>query len=333
MRFADQHRLWGLLLIPFLLLWIYSMERRRRRDLSRWLAPEVWQNLAAEFSFTRRRASIALMTAGVLVLLLGAARPQLGHRILETRQRGIDVVLAVDVSLSMQAADIQPSRSARARSEILALLDRLEGDRIALVSFAGEAFLQSPLTLDRGAIRMLLPLLDPEAVPEPGSNLAKAVERSVSAFQNDPSRGRALILVSDGEAHQGDLEDAIALAKEQRVRICAIGVGKVEGVPIPLVSDPASPPEYKKDRHGRVVVTRLQEDGLRQACERTGGVYIRTEAGSASAQIYRTLRDLDQGELEGGLGMRYEERFAYFAALAFGLLLVEGLIGERRRRA
>ena len=180
---------------------------------------------------------------------------------------------------------------------------------------------------------MLLPLLDPEVVPEPGSNLAAAIQRSVGAFQNDPSRGRALILVSDGEAHKGDLDDAIAKAKEERVRICAIGVGKVEGVPIPLASSSASTPEYKKDRHGRVVVTRLQEDGLRHACEQTGGVYIRAEAGSASSQIYRALRDLDQGELEGGLGIRYEERFAYFAALAFGLLLVEGLLGERRKRA
>ena len=146
MRFADPNLLWGLLLIPFLLLWIYSVERRRRRDLTWWMAPEVWKTLAAELSSSRRRVSIALMMVSLLVLLLGAARPQLGHRILETRQRGIDIILAVDVSLSMQATDIQPSRSARARSEILALLDRLEGDRIALVSFAGEAFLQSPLT-------------------------------------------------------------------------------------------------------------------------------------------------------------------------------------------
>ena len=331
MRFADPNLLWGLLLIPPLLLWVLWVERKRRRDLGRLVAPEVWSKLAAELSSPRRRASIALLTLALLVLLLGAARPQLGSRILETRQRGIDVVLAVDVSLSMQAHDVLPSRSARAQTEVLALLERLEGDRIGLLSFAGSAFLQAPLTLDRGAIRMLLPLLDPQTVPEPGSDLAAAIQRATDAFTSDPSRGRALILVSDGEAHQGDLETAIARAKEERVRICAIGVGKAEGVPIPLPSGSASQPEYKRDRHDRVVITRLQEEGLRNACEQTGGVYVRAGTGSASSQVYRALRDLQQGELEGGLGIRYEERFAYFAAIALGLLLVEGLIGEKRR--
>jgi Ca-activated chloride channel family protein len=333
MRFADPSLLWGLLLLPILFFWILASERRRRRDLARWMAPEVWKTLASERSPSRRRVSIALLLLALLVLLLGAARPQLGQRILETRQRGIDVVVAVDVSLSMQAQDIQPSRSTRARSEVLALLDQLEGDRIALVSFAGQAFLQSPLTLDRGAIRMLLPLLDPEIMPEPGSNLATAIQRSIEAFQPDPDRGRALILVTDGEAHQGELEEAVALAKEERVRISAIGVGRADGVPIPLASSSPAAPEYKKDRHDRVVVTRLEEEGLRRACEATGGVYARAEAGGATSLIYKALRDLDQGELEGGLGMRYEERYAYFVALALGLLLVEGLLGERRRLA
>lgn len=332
MRFAEPDILWGLLLIPLLLFWIVHLERRRRWDLSRWFTPQVWNKLVMEISPYRRRASIALVLGALLLLLLGAARPQLGSRILETRQRGIDVVIAVDVSLSMEARDIMPSRRSRARQETIALLERLEGDRIALVSFAGEAFLQSPLTLDRGAIRMLLPLLNPEAVPEPGSDLEAAVERSIEAFQNDPSRGRALILLTDGEAHQGEIEEALSKAREENVRICAIGFGGTEGVPIPLDSAPGATPEYKKDRHGRVVVTRLQEEGLRRLCEETGGTYVRAKGGSASAQIYRALRDLEQGELEGGLEIRYDERFAYFAALALAFLLVEGFLGDRRRR-
>ncbi|MDM7915390.1 MAG: VWA domain-containing protein [Candidatus Eisenbacteria bacterium] len=213
------------------------------------------------------------------------------------------------------------------------MLDRLKGDRIALVTFAGEAFLQSPLTLDRGTVRMLLPLLDLESAVEPGTNLAEAVLRSAGAFQEDPRRGRAVILLTDGEAHQGDIDAAIAAAKEARVRICAIGIGKAQGEPIPLATRPGAPPEYKRDSNGQIVMTRLTEEPLRRLCSETGGAYVRSDAGSAGARVIEALRDLQQGETKGGLGIRYKERFAYFAGASFTLLLVEGLLGEKRRRS
>lgn len=332
MRFAEPEILWGLVLLPLLLLGLLYAERCRRRDLARWFAPGVWPDLSAEISPRRRRLSAFLLLGALFLMLLGAARPQLGSKILETRQRGIDVVLAVDVSLSMEARDLHPSRRERARHEVLALLDRLEGDRVALVSFAGEAFLQSPLTLDRGAIKMLLPLLEPRIIPEPGSNLEAAVRRSVEAFQSDPERGRALVLFTDGEAHEGKLEDAVLLARESGVRVCAVGIGKAEGEPIPLHQREGEAPQYKKDRNGRVVITRLVEEPLQILCQATGGAYVRAGTGSTSEAIYSALRDLQQGDVEGGLGIRYEERFASFAALALLLLLIEGSLGERRRR-
>jgi len=332
MRFAEPAYLWGLLVIPALLMLYLAAEKRRRRDLALWLAPQLWERLASVEAPGWRRASAALLLLAAALLLFGAARPQLGSRILETRQRGSDVVLAVDVSLSMEARDLPPSRIGRARQELLALLDRLRGDRVALVSFANSAFLQCPLTLDRGAIRMLLPLLDPASVPEPGSNLEEAISRAVEAFQEDPRRGRAIVLISDGESHEGDLDRAIATAKEARARVCAIGVGRLQGDPIPLEQKPGRPPAYKKDREGRVVITRLVEEPLRRICDETGGTYIRAEAGMAGGRIATALRDLDQSEMRGGLGIRYEERFAYFAALALGLLFVEGLLVGWRRK-
>jgi Ca-activated chloride channel family protein len=331
MRFAEPFLLWILLLVPALgVAWVYA-ERRRRADLGRWLSPDLWPRLASETSGARRRASAILLACAVLFLVLGAARPQLGSRVLETRQRGIDVVLAVDCSLSMEARDLLPSRRARARQEVVALLGKMQGDRIALVSFAGEAFLQCPLTLDRGAIQMLLPLLDPGGMPEPGTDLAEAIRKCQQAFTTDPQRGRAIVLLSDGEAHTGDLDAAIAAAKEAKVRICAIGIGKGEGEPIPVPGDRPGQTEFKKDRSGQVVLTRLIEDGLKRMCQETGGTYVRAESGAAAERISQALRDLEQGDVGGGLGVRYEERFTYFAALALALLLVEGWIGERRR--
>jgi Ca-activated chloride channel family protein len=158
------------------------------------------------------------------------------------------------------------------------------------------------------------------------------VSRSIEAFQPDPERGRALVLFSDGEAHEGDLEEAIAKARTSRVRICAVGIGKEEGEPIPLRARPGETPQYKKDRHDRVVITRLHEQPLQSLCQATGGTYVRAGTGSTSEAIYSALRDLQQGEVEGGLGIRYEERFAYFAGLALLLLFIEGSLGERRRR-
>lgn len=318
--------------IPILVLFLILAERRRRRDLSRLLSPGMWSRLAAEASPSLRRASTILLVAALVVLLIGAARPQYGSRILETRQRGIDVVLAIDNSLSMEARDMGTSRRERARQETLGLLDRLRGDRIALVSFAGEAFLQCPLTLDRGAVQMLLPLLDPSSAPEPGTDIAAAIHRAIEAFQADPRRGRALIILSDGESHEGDLEKAIEEAKTARVRICAIGIGTTRGEPIPLSAAPqGSATPYKRDRQGQVVMTRLVEETLRRACESTGGTYVRAESGASSQRISDSLRDLEQGEMQGGLGIRYEERFVPFAALGLVLLLIEGLLGERRR--
>lgn len=331
MRFGEPAFLWGLLAIPVLMVWFVVAERRRRRDMARWFDRSLWASLASEASPARRQASSILIVAALAMLVLGAARPQLGSRILETRQRGSDVVIAVDVSLSMEARDALPSRRARSRQEILTLLDRLRGDRIGLVTFANAAFIQCPLTLDRGAIRTILPLLDPTSIPEPGTNLAEAVHRSVGAFQEDPRRGRAIILLTDGEAHEGDIEKAIAEAKEARVRVCAIGIGSTNGEPIPLPARAGESPSFKRDRQGQVVLTRLEEEPLRHLCSATGGTYVRADAGMAGSRIVQSLHDLDQGEMEGGLGIRYEERFSYFAALAFGLLLVEGLLGTRRR--
>ncbi len=331
MRFGEPAILWGLLAMPVLALFFFLAERRRRRDMARWFDPTLWALLASEASLARRRASSILIVAAVAMLVLGAARPQLGSRILETRQRGSDVVIAVDVSLSMEARDVLPSRRERSRQEILTLLDRLRGDRIGLVAFANAAFIQCPLTLDRGAIRTILPLLDPTSIPEPGTNLAEAVHRSVGAFQEDPRRGRAIILLTDGEAHEGDLDKAIVEAKEARVRICAIGIGKSPGEPIPLPARAGEASSYKKDRQGQVVLTRLDEEALRRLCSATGGTYVRADAGMAGGRIAQSLRDLEQGEMEGGLGIRYEERFSYFAAVALGLLLAEGVLGTRRR--
>jgi len=333
MRFANVELLWALLGIPLLVGFLVIAERRRRRDLARLLAPAMWDRLAGDVSAGLRRASAILVVTALAVVLIGAARPQYGSRILETRQRGIDVVLAIDNSLSMEARDVGTSRRERARQETLGLLDRLHGDRIALVSFAGAAFLQCPLTLDRGAVQMLLPLLDPSSAPEPGTNIADAIHCAIGAFQEDPRRGRAIIILSDGEAHDGDLDKVIEEAKAARVRICAVGIGSTRGEPIPVASErPGAPTEYKKDRQGEIVMTRLDETTLRKACDATGGRYVRAESGAAATRIAESFRDLEQGEMEGGLGIRYEERFAPFAALALVLLLVEGMLGEKKGR-
>jgi Ca-activated chloride channel family protein len=326
-RFASTVLLWGLAVVPILFVLFLWGERKRRRDLARWFHEGVWTALARAPGPGRRKVSWILFSLSVGSIVVGAARPQLGTRILETRQRGSDVVIAMDLSLSMRARDVQPSRLDRARQEVLTLLDRLQGDRIALVAFSGEAFLQCPLTLDRGAIRMLLPLLEPEQMPVPGTNLEAAVARALEAFQDDPRRGRAVIIVSDGEAFQGEAQAVIDRAKEAKVRICAIGIGGIRGEPIPVASGSQA---YKKDRSGQVVLTRLEEGGLRALCEGTGGTYVRAESGMASGRVAQALRDLEQTEMEGGLGIRYEERFAYFAGLALLLLVAETVWMSRR---
>ncbi len=333
MRWADPlylQLLPGVLLL-IVVVWL-SRKFAKRRALE--LADEkLWPRVARASTSGRRFARTAFLLLAISACLLGAARPQLGARTVQVRRSGIDLVMALDTSVSMDAADVVPSRLGRARREMIDLMEKLKGDRVGIVVFEGTAFLLCPLTLDQGAARLFLDSVESGMLPVPGSNLAEAVRTGVKAFPDEGNRSRALVIFSDGEAVDPELDSAIKEAGDAGVKIYCIGVGTPAGEPIPVRDDMGQVTGYKKDRGGEVVLSRLDESTLRRICEETGGVYYSsTLAGREIDDLYGHLSGLTESELSAGLRTQYEDRFQFFAGLAVLALLGLFLLPETGRK-
>ncbi|MDH7515669.1 MAG: VWA domain-containing protein, partial [Bacteroidota bacterium] len=266
------------------------------------------------------RAVLVILAVGCLLLAL--AGPQVGTRYEEVKRSGIDLIVAVDVSASMLARDISPNRLEAARQQLRRLIERLQGDRIGIVVFSGEAYTQLPLTTDYGAAAMLAEIIDVESAPTPGTAVGKAIDLAVRSFSKSEGKNRAMILITDGENHEDDPLASAENAAENGVVIHTIGMGSPEGVPIPVGTN-----EFKTDRDGNIVLTRLNEDILRDIAARTGGTYRRaTNLQDDIAAVFSELEKLEKKEFAVKQFTSYEHRYQYPLAAAIILLLVEVLM-------
>ncbi|MCB0325592.1 MAG: VWA domain-containing protein, partial [Bdellovibrionales bacterium] len=277
MQFANTHLLWMLIAIPLLYALGRHQLKQREAALKVLAEPTLLEQLVrgAPEAKRQRRLRPALVTLSGALLLFALLRPQWGFEWKEGARQGVDIILALDVSQSMLAADLAPNRLTRAKREVVDLLNSLRGDRVGLVSFAGTAYVESPLTLDYGAFKVFLGSLRPELLPVPGTNIEGAIVESIRAFERGaPARGadgkvrsRALILITDGEDFEGNFDHAAELAEEASVQIYVYGIGTAEGAPIPAENG------YKRDKEGRVVISKLNEGALQQLAADTGGLY------------------------------------------------------------
>jgi Ca-activated chloride channel homolog len=331
MRFAHTWVLWLLLTLPLLGLGLARGRRRGERALAAALGPRMAARLTGPRAprATGLRALLVLLALGCLIL--GAARPQRGAQYVAAKRTGGDVVIALDVSSSMLAEDLKPNRLQRARHEIASILDRLQGDRVGLVAFAGAAFVQCPLTLDYSAARMFLDFMGPDLIPEPGTDLGEALRVSTRAFGEEGEGYRALVLITDGEDHAGEVEAAAQEARKAGVRVFAVGIGSGGGEPIPERDAAGKVTGFKQDREGRVVMSRLHEDTLRQIAETTGGIYVAAGSTLGLDRVIDEIDRLEKRELAGGIRVLYEERYRYFVWPALLMLLLEAWVPLRRR--
>jgi Ca-activated chloride channel family protein len=268
------------------------------------------------------------------LLALALARPQCGTRTELARRTGVDLVVALDVSRSMQARDVRPDRLGRATLEVGALLDSLAGDRVGLVVFAGEAFVQCPLTTDYAAARLFLRAVSPQSVPQQGSDLGNglsAAQQVLEGSEASAGRSKVVLLVSDGEDLEGGVREAAARLADAGIRIFALAVGTAAGEPIPLGDASGEIKGYKKDRSGHPVVTRLELATLREVAEKGGGeVYQLDSPGGGLAAFRAALDRLERSELESRLTVQFEDRYALLAFPGFLLLLAALLLPEGR---
>jgi Ca-activated chloride channel family protein len=333
MTFGEPRALWLLLLAPPAAWLLARFWRRRLRADAAWAARGLWDRLLPSFRPRRIPLSIAALVLALLGTALALALPRWGAGEERVERRGVDVVFLLDSSLSMGAMDEPPSRLFVAKSLIRRMAQEMPGDRIGLVQSEGEGVVLSPLTLDGAVIDMLLDTIDPGSLPTPGTEIASGLDTALRLFGEERRRHRALILLSDGEDHGGGLAGRIDHLKEAGVTVYALGVGTPEGAPLPV---PGKPGEYKRDRDGNRVESRLEEAGLRALAKGTGGVYRRaTSAAADVAPILRQIRHMEQTRFEGAMVNTRRERFQWPLALAAGALLCHLLVrpfGVPRRR-
>lgn len=332
MRFGSIQWLWGLVLVPILLGYLVWTMRQRSRIASRFAEPGLWKKLAGEVGAKYARWKPVLYILAVVLMIVALAGPQWGARAVMLQRRGLDIVVALDVSRSMLAEDVKPNRLQRAKREISAVLDRLKGDRIGIVVFSGDAFVQCPLTLDASAARMLLDATGINSGGRPGTAVSEAIEEATRMYEEGEKQFKVMILVTDGEGTEGDALAAAQDAAALGVRIYTVGVGTPQGEPIPDFDERGNQIGFKKDEGGQIVLSKLDEVTLQKVALATNGRYFR--AGPSQMELdalFDELSTLEKKEMEGRLFTEFEQRFHYFLLPAFLLLALEMVIPSRSR--
>lgn len=334
MDFAEPRFLWCFVPLLWLALLIYFLARRKRAALERLGAPQLIAKLSATVNHTGRRWQNWLWFLALILLVVALARPRWGAHVEYVEQRGVEVMVALDVSKSMLAEDLKPNRLARAKLEISELLDRLEGNAVGLVVFSGAAYIQFPLTSDFATARFFLESAHPGMISRPSTNLAEAIRMAMKGFNEERASQKIIILLTDGEAneHTGEVLPAAQEAADKDIIIYAIGFGTPEGEPIPEYDDLGNLTGYKQDSRGETVLTRLDETTLEQITVATNGQYFRAAAdGREVGYLASAIDKLQKGELESRFETRGIERFQWFLGAAIAALIMVELIPDRVR--
>ena len=330
-RFAHPEYLYGLYVIPVLILFYWYLVKNRKKVLNKFADKNMHAILLPVFSKGKNLIRFIIILFAIVFLLIAAANPQIGTKVENVKESGIDIYILLDVSLSMQAQDIQPSRLEKAKFEISNLISKLRGDRIGLVVFAGEAFVQFPLTSDYSAANLFLSAADVNSVPEQGTAIASAMNLATKSFDYSSKTERVMVIFTDGEDHQGDIQQAINNAKKHSIKVYTIGLGSPDGVPIPMYNSQGQQIGFKKDEHGNIVLTKLDESVLKDIASQTGGQYFRAANNRDELDmIYKDLSTLRKTEFGEKKVTDYEDRFYYFLPPAIILLLLEFFITDRK---
>ena len=330
MSFGAPHLLWlyaVVPLIPLLLLWSHV---RRKRDLERFASAVLAKKLTPTISRAWRINKTIALLLFVVFAVFALARPRFGVRMEMVERRGVDIMVALDVSHSMLARDIAPNRIERARHEIGRFIDMLRGDRFGLVLFAGESFVQCPLTLDYGAARMFLDAVGTDWIGLQGTDIGGAIRLASQAFRTQERKHKVLIIVSDGEEHDGDALAAAREAAAEGIRIFTIGIGSPDGVPIPVGQ--GATVTYLRDQEGNLALTRLNPLLLEQIALAGNGTYYHAGAHLHLGAIYNEIAAMEKRDLGMNLMTRYRERYQLFLLAALVFLLLEFFFPEGVRR-
>ena len=326
-RFEDPIYLWLLVLIPLLALVRFVSYRNQRKRLRKFGDPSLLKELMPDVSRFRPSVKFWLLLGALALLIVMLARPQLGTKISHEKRVGIETIIALDISNSMRAEDIIPSRLDRSKMMIENLVDHFTNDKIGLIVFAGDAFVQLPITSDYVSAKMFLSSIDPSMMATQGTDIARAIDMATHSFTQEEGIGKAIIVITDGEDHEGGALEAAKAAKDEGMRVYVLGVGSTNGAPIPI----SGTGDYMKDRSGNTVMSALNEEMCKQIAQAGGGAYIHVENNSAAQQqLDRELDKLAKKETSTTVYSEFDEQFQAVGILVLLLLIIEICILDRR---
>jgi Ca-activated chloride channel homolog len=329
-RFAHPEYLYALYAVPLIVLLFWYLTRNRRKLLGKFAQKDVQKLLLPDYSWIKRSLKFGILILVYILLVVAVSNPQVGTRMEEVKQSGIDVYICLDVSLSMKAEDIKPNRLDRAKFQISNLIQKLRGDRIGLIIFAGQAYVQFPLTSDYSAANLFLNAVDVNSVPQQGTAIASAINLAVKSFDYKTSTQKAIVVITDGEDHEGDVMQAVKDAVAKDIKIYTIGLGSPDGVPIPLYKN-SQQAGFKKDENGNVVLTKLDASILKEIASAGNGQYFHgSNYEDQLNDIYNDLSKLEKTEFGVKKVTDYEDRFYYFLIPALILVVLEFFISETK---
>lgn len=332
MRFGNLDYLWLLFLIPVMTLFYMWAFSSKRKALHKFANDDMLKHLLNSVSFAKQRLKPVLFLSGVLFVIIALVQPKWGFLWKEVKRRGLDIVVAIDVSKSMLAEDIKPNRIQVAKREIKSLINILTGDRIGIVAFSGSAFLHCPLTLDYGTAKLFLDNLSVGSIPLGGTDIGEAILKSVRAYEGHEKKHRVLILITDGEDLKGRAMEAVGEAKKQGIVIFTIGIGRKEGAPIPYYDDKGRK-SFVKDSDGRVVLSKLDTVLLQKIALMTGGKKGSIGVGSFPLEeIYRDeVSKMEKRELESSKQKWFGNRYQWPLFIAVFFFVFEAVLSERKK--
>jgi len=330
-RFAQPDYLYLLFVIPLLIgVFVYG-RMKRTKALRQFVSDELFSRLAVDYSSRKETIKATLVVTAVTLLIVGLANPQVGTRMEEVKQEGVDLFIALDVSKSMLAEDIKPNRLEKAKYEVRNLIERLSGDRIGLIVFSGEAYTQFPLTIDYSAASLLVDIVDVESVPNPGTAIGTAIAQAMKSFNLDEPTSKVLIIMTDGENNAGDAVEQAKEAAEKGVRIYTVGFGSPQGAPIPIYNSAGQQVDFKRDRSGNIVLTKLDELSLQEIASIGKGKYFRaTNTQDELEAIYKDINALEKREFGVKKFTEFDDKFQYFLFMAMALLLLEAILSDKK---
>ena len=331
-KFQHPSMIYLFALAPVLLILYYMMRKWKKQSLLNFGNPFLVRRLFPDVSVSRPGIKFWILWSGFILMVVGVCGPLIGSKLEEVKRKGSDIIICMDVSNSMGAEDIRPSRLERSKQAVSRLVDRLEGDRIGIVVFAGDAYVQLPITTDYAAAKLFLSQIETDIVPKQGTAIGAAIDLASTSFSDTIKKHSAIVIITDGENHEDDAIESAKSAAEQGIKIYTIGMGSTNGAPIPIYNNGARV-GFRQDNAGATVISKLDQNLLNEIADAGKGRFIQaTNSDDGLDLILKELNGLDKKEFKAKMYTDFENQFQYFLSGALILLLIDFLLGEKKSK-